>query len=104
MQSYRRSSQTLWALLMVAGIYAVLIYELGALSSNVLLDGAIGLGLGLYICSHPASAAIDLFYLDRLALHRLASEWGDVAWVLLNLAVMVAGCMVTVTGATRFVG
>ena len=91
-------------MLMVAAIYAVLIKELGALSSNILLDGAIGVGLGLYICSHPASAAVDLLYIDRLAFQRLASEWADVAWVGLNLVVMVAGCMVTIVGATRFVG
>jgi hypothetical protein len=91
-------------MLMVAAIYAVLINELGALSSNILLDGAIGVGLGLYICSHPASAAVDLLYMDRMAFQQLASEWADVAWVGLNLVVMVTGCMVTIVGATRFVG
>lgn len=104
MQQYRRSSQALWIMLMAAAGYAVLIHELGALTSSLLLDGAIGVGLGLYICSHPASAAIDLFYLDRLAFQRIASEWSDIAWVGLNVLVMVVGCMVTITGATRFVG
>ena len=89
---------------MVAATYAVLINELGALSSNVLVVGAIGVGLGLYICSHPAAAAIDLFYLDRLALQRIASAWSDIAWVGLNVLVMVVGCLVTISGATRFVG
>jgi hypothetical protein len=104
MQQYRRRTTSLWVMLAAAAIYAALIIEFGALSTNILLDGAIGVSLGLYICSHPASAAIDLFYLDRLAFQRLASDWGDVAWVSLNLLVMVAGCVVTVVGATRFVG
>ena len=89
---------------MVAAIYAVLITELGALSSNLLLDGAIGVGLGLFICSYPASAAVDLLYLDRMAFQQLVSEWADLAWVGLNLVVMVVGCLVTIVGATRFVG
>jgi magnesium-transporting ATPase (P-type) len=92
------------ALLLVAAVYGILIGEWGALHANVLIDGLIGVGLGLFICSFPASAAVDLLYMDRLALQRLASEWTDVAWVGLNLLVMVAGCMVTVVGATRFVG
>ena len=104
MQPRRRSSQTLWTMLMVAAIYAALINELGSLSRNILLDGAIGVGLGLLICSHPASAAVDLLYMDRLAYQKLASEWADLAWVGLNLLVMMAGCLVTIVGATRFVG
>jgi hypothetical protein len=103
MEPRRRSSQSLWTMLMVGALYGVLINELGSLSSNLLLDGAIGVGLGLYICSHPASAAVDLLYMDRLAFQQLASEWADLAWVGLNLLVMVVGCMVTVVGATRFV-
>jgi hypothetical protein len=104
MQQYRRRTTALWGMLVVATIYAALIAEFGTLSANILLDGAIGVGLGLYICSHPAAAAIDLFYLDRLAFQRLASGWGDIAWVGLNLLVMVVGCVVTVVGATRLVG
>jgi hypothetical protein len=91
-------------MLLVAAIYAILVHEFGALSANILVDGAIGVGLGLFICSFPASAAVDLLYMDRLAFQRLASDWTNLAWVGLNLVVMVAGCMVTVVGATRFVG
>ncbi|MGE3273280.1 MAG: hypothetical protein AB7P40_31395 [Chloroflexota bacterium] len=103
MQMHRRSSGALWSMLVLAMLYGVLVNELGRLSENSLIDGTIGIGLGLYICSHPASAAVDLLYMDRLALQRLASEWTDLAWVGLNLLVMVAGCIVTVAGATRFV-
>ena len=47
---------------------------------------------------------IDVLYMDRLVLQRFASEWSDIGWLGLNLLVMLAGCIVTVTGATRFVG
>ena len=104
MQPERRSCATLWTMLLLALLYGVLLNELGSLSRNPLIDGAIGIGLGLYICSHPASAAVDLLFMDRLALQQMASEWADLAWVGLNLVVMVAGCLVTIAGATRFVG
>jgi len=91
-------------MLLLAALYAVLVNELGSLTRNPRVDGTIGIGLGLFIFSYPASAAVDLLYLDRLAFHRLASAWADLAWVGLNLLVMVVGCMVTIAGATKFVG
>jgi len=91
-------------MLLLAAGYGALILVQPVLTGNKLLDGAIGVGLGLYICSHPAAAMIDMLYMDRLVLQRFASEWSDIGWLGLNLLVMVAGCIVTVTGATRFVG
>ena len=91
-------------LLLVAAAYAALISVQPLLTGNALIDGAIGVGLGLYICSHPAAAAIDMLYLDRLVRQRLASEWSDLGWLGLNVLVMVVGCLVTIAGAIRFVG
>jgi hypothetical protein len=99
-----RRTAHLWLLLMLAGCYGVVLNAQGSLTGVALLDGALGLALGLYICSHPAAAAIDLFYLDRLMLHQLASGWADLWWLLLNVLVMLVGCLVTVAGATQFVG
>ena len=99
-----RRTAHLWLMLVLAGCYAVILNVLPSLTGVALLDGTLGLSLGLYICSHPAAAAIDLFYLDRLMLHRLTSEWADFRWLLLNIVVMLVGCLVTVAGATEFVG
>ena len=99
-----RRSGRLWLLLALAGGYLVLLRVQPQITGIMLLDGTLGLALGLYICSHPAAAAIDLFYLDRAVLQRLASEWSDVGWLALNLLVMVAGCVVAIAGATQFVG
>jgi hypothetical protein len=99
-----RNASSLVALLVVACCYGALIALLPQLTGIALLDGTLGVALGLYICSHPASAAVDLVYLDRLVLQRLASEWSDLGWLALNLLVLVAGCLVTIVGATRFVG
>jgi hypothetical protein len=100
----RRGTTRPLVLLLVAVAYAALVSAVPSLTGNLLLDGTIGVGLGLYICSHPAAAAIDLFYLDRALLGRLASEWSDLGWAALNLLALVAGCLVTISGAMRFVG
>lgn len=106
MESERPGRSAFWliCLLLLAAGYGLLVSAVPTLTGAALLDGAIGVGLGLYICSHPASAAIDLLYLDRLVLQRLASERADIGWLLLNVVVMLAGCLVTIVGATRFVG
>jgi hypothetical protein len=99
-----RSAFGLTCLLLVAIGYGAVVNVVPSLTGVALLDGTIGVALGLYICSHPASAAIDLLYLDRLVLQQLASEWADLGWLGLNLLVLIAGCLVTIVGATRFVG
>ena len=97
------SPTVLVALLLLAAGYGALVTLQPALTGNALLDGVIGIGLGLYICSHPAAAMIDLLYADRLERERLISGWWESGWVGLNVLVMVGGRIVTVAGATRFV-
>jgi hypothetical protein len=99
-----RNASSLVALLVVALSYGLLLTIQPQLTGIALLDGTLGVALGLYICSHPASAAVDLLYLDRMLMQRLASEWSDLGWLALNLVVLVAGCLVTIVGATRLVG
>jgi hypothetical protein len=84
--------------------YASLLLGIRTLTGVSLLDGAISVIVGLYICSHPAANAVDLIFLQRGALHELASEWSGLGWLLLNLLVLFVGWLVIVLGATRFVG
>lgn len=90
-------------LLLLAAGYGALVTVYPILTGSSLIDGVIGIGLGLYICSHPAAAMIDLLYADRLERERLVSSWWESGRVGLNVMVMMAGCIVTVAGATRFV-
>lgn len=46
-------------------LYGVLRSAGMPLSGDRLLDGSLGILLGLYTGSHPAAYAIDLFYLSR---------------------------------------
>jgi D-alanyl-lipoteichoic acid acyltransferase DltB (MBOAT superfamily) len=99
----RRNVRLLWGLIGLALIYGALVLRLHTLTGRPLLDGSIGVVLGLYICSRPAANAIDLFF-ERDALRQLTSGWSGLGWLALNLLVLFAGWLVIVIGATRFAG
>ena len=101
---YRLNYPVLSALILLGMVYAAWALRLHSLTGNRLLDGGIGLVLGLYICSRPAANAVDLLFFDRHALGQLASEWEGVGWLALNLLVLFLGWVVITVGATRFVG
>jgi hypothetical protein len=65
------------------------------------VDGPIGVVLGLYICSDPAANAIDLVFLERGAFRRVTSRWSGVSWLALNGLVIFVGWLVIVAGVTE---
>jgi hypothetical protein len=67
-----------------------------------MLDGSIGLALGLFICSHPAANAVNLLFFQRDRLRQL-SEWSIVGWLALNLVVLLAGWLVIFDGILRLI-
>ena len=67
-----------------------------------LVDGSIGVLLGLFICSHPAANGIELMFLRRGSLRRVTAQWNGVGWLVLNLFVLVVGWAVLVVGTTQF--
>jgi hypothetical protein len=67
------------------------------------LDGSLGVILGLYICSHPAANAVDMLFFERYNLRQISSEWSGVGWLALNALVLLAGWMVIFIGLTRLV-
>ena len=96
-----RSSGVLWTFLLLALGYSALLFAYGPLTGETLIDGAIGIVLGLYVCSHPASNVLDLLFVDGGIVRRGSEERG-VAWYVLNLLVLMAGWFVVWTGLTRF--
>ena len=87
---------------MVALIYSGLLRFLRNLTGIALLDGSIGLALGLYICSHPAANAVNMLFFERHVLRRV-SEWPVVGWLSLNLLTPLAGWMVIFLALRRIV-
>jgi len=85
----------------MASVYSYLLSRLGSLTGRPILDGAIGILLGLFICAHPAANAIDLFFFDRDLRERLTSGWRGLGWLALNVLVLFCGWLVLTLGAAR---
>lgn len=98
-----RGTRALWLQLVLAGAYGVPLAYLGTLTGTDTWDGVLGVVLGLYICSHPAAAAIDVLFADRFAFRLITSARAGVYWLLLNVTVLFAGWLVIFVGMTRFV-
>ncbi len=91
----------LWAMMGLAVLYLVLLYSLHTLTGTNVLDGSIGILLGLYICSHPAANAVDVLFYERGAWHELSSEWSGLRWLALNMLVLLAGDALIIVGAVE---
>jgi hypothetical protein len=91
---------TLGGLILLGMIYGGLLLWLRTVTGRPVLDGTIGVVLGLYICSHPAANAVDLLFFERNALRQ--SGWSGLGWLALNFLVLVIGWWVIAIGATRF--
>ncbi len=98
----RRKSGVLIVMILLAALYGVLLAGLRTLTGNPLLDGAIGVLLGLYICSHPAANLVDLLFFSRGAGLRALSRRAAAGWLALNLAAFLSGWLVITAGTTRF--
>ncbi len=103
-QRFMHSSRRLWALAVVALAFIGWIYYWHGLSGFRLIDGSIGVLLGLYICSNPAGNAVDMLFFERGALRRMTTDWEGLGWLVLNLLVLLLGWVVIFIGATRFTG
>lgn len=91
-------------LLLPAIAYPAVFYFFRTLTGNDTLDGAIGVVLGLYICSRPAANAIDLLFYHRGELRDAASGWAGAGWLARNVLVLFAGWFDIWIGALRFTG
>ena len=94
----------LWALILIGILYLGLVFAIPSLTGVSLLDGSIGVVLGLFICSRPAGNAVDMLFYERGAFRRLTSGWDGIGWLALNLLVLFVGWLVIVSGAMRFAG
>jgi len=93
----------LWTMILIAIAYGIVIKLIPTLTGNSTLDGAIGVLLGLYICSHPAANVVDLIFFKRWAIMRSASNFAGFTWLFLNAAVFFAGWLVIVNGTLHLV-
>ena len=102
-RQHKRNVRVLWGMILLAIAYSSLARHLHTLTGTRMLDGYIGVALGLYICSHPAANAVNMLFFERDALRRVSSEWSGVRWLAMNLLVLITGWMVMYIGITRLV-
>jgi len=93
----------LWGMILVTIAYALLVKLTRTLTGIPTLDGAIGVVLGLYICSHPAANLVDMIFFKRWSIMRSGSKYSALGWLILNAAVFFAGWLVIVNGTLHFV-
>jgi hypothetical protein len=101
-EGVQRNSVLLWSLFVPATAYLFWQYYWPYSSGNSIMDGMVGIVLGLFICSRPAANGIDLLFVERGAFKRIAKQRYGFAWFLLNGLVMVLGWFVISVGAARF--
>ncbi len=104
MAQYREGYRTgrLWVLLVPLAAYLAWMWWAETLTGVARIDGTIGVLLGLYAGAHPAANGIDLIFTSRRGLWRTASPLHSAIWLLLNVAVLVAGLFAVIVGAAQF--
>jgi hypothetical protein len=98
-----RKAGVLWALIVAAVSYVVLLRLLPTLIGRAVLDGGIGVALGLFICAHPAANAINLWFFELEDLRQVSLDGPSMRWLGLNLLVLLVGWMVVFAGIRRLV-
>jgi hypothetical protein len=97
-----RNFRVLGILVLLAFAYMALLVFRHTLTGFHRLDGAIGVLLGLYICSRPAAHLVDFLFFGRYREREKTSRQDDVLWLALNILVFAVGWLVIVIGTTRF--
>jgi hypothetical protein len=98
----RRNTWKLAVLSLAAVFLALLFSGSRALTASAILDGSIGLVLGLYVCAQPAANAVNMLLFDRHPLQSFPSRRNFVGWLILNILTLVAGWWDIFLGAARF--
>jgi hypothetical protein len=85
-------------------LYAAILYLWQGITGDRSIDGAIGIVIGLYTCSHPASYFLSLLFFERgagTASPDVPSGW---AWAGFNVLVMIVGWLAVILGTTQMAG
>ena len=104
MYALRLNHSSLWLHILAALGYAALALGLDRHTATMVLEGSIGVMLGLYVCSCPARNTIDVLFVDRFALGRIWSGWDGRTWLGLNGLALASGTVAIMAGMVRLIG
>ena len=98
-----RNIKKMWALVLVAIAYSGWFYFRRTLTGSEILDGSIGVLLGLYISAHPAANMLDMLFYARHGGREDSSWQSTLLWIALNVLVVLCGWNVIFVGTMRYV-
>jgi hypothetical protein len=85
--------------LVVATVYCVVLFGGHRLTGHPMVDGVLGIVVGLYICTHPVANAIDLlFYRDYF--RQPTDGWSGFGWLVLNALCLSMGWLMITAAIT----
>src|SRR5262245_58012387 len=93
----------MWISVLLAIAYSSSFLFIYTLTGSTTLDGTIGVLLGLYIGSHPATHLLDLLYLPKGKRREFLSSEPGTVWLVVNILILVVGIFTIVVGTNRFV-
>jgi hypothetical protein len=95
---------TLLVLIVLGIAYSGFGYFQPTLTGMQVLDGIIGVVLGLYISSHPAAHLVDMLFYRRAIRYQFYSKRSFILWLSLNVLVLFISGIVIFVGTTRLIG
>jgi hypothetical protein len=87
----------------LAVAYVGLLHHLPTLTGVGVLDGCIGVMLGLFICAQPAANAVNVWFYERDSLRHISSELSGILWLTLNVLALALGWLAATVGVARLV-
>jgi len=103
-QPLGRKIVTLLVVIVLGIAYTGFLYFQPTLTGRYVLDGIIGVVLGLYISSHPAAHLVEMLFYRRAMRYSFSSRRSFVLWLSLNALVLLISGIVIFVGTTRLIG
>jgi len=103
-QRLQRKIITLLVLVGLGIAYSGFLYFQPTLTGRHVLDGIIGVVLGLYISSHPAAHLVEVLFYRRAMRYSFSSKRSVILWLSLDVLVLFISGMVIFFGTTRLIG
>lgn len=92
----------LFAVIVLGIGYAVWLYLRSTITGSNFWDAAVGVLLGIYICSRPVGNLMDMIYGQNIRWKELKKRAG-ITWLIMNFMATFVGWATIVLGATRMV-
>jgi hypothetical protein len=102
-QPLGRKIITLLVLIVLGIAYGGFLYFQPTLTGRYVLDGIIGVVLGLYISCHPAAHLVEMLFYRRAMRYSFPSKQSLVLWLFLNGLVLLISGVVIFVGTTRLI-